>query len=40
VNATVFAVAGLIVAMVATIQLYAKKRRQDRMKLSGEMAQE
>lgn len=40
VNATVFAVAGLLVAMVATIQLYAKKRRQDQMKLSGEMAQE
>lgn len=40
VNATVFAVAGLIIAMVATIQLYAKKRRQDKIKLSGELAQE
>ncbi|MDF0555254.1 protoporphyrinogen oxidase HemJ [Kamptonema sp. UHCC 0994] len=39
-NATVFAVSGLIIAMVATIQLYAKKRRQDKIKLSGEMVQE
>ncbi|OCR01035.1 TIGR00701 family protein [Oscillatoriales cyanobacterium USR001] len=39
-NATVFAVAGLIIAMVVTIQLYAKKRQQDKLKLAAESGQE
>lgn len=38
-NATVWVIFGLIIAMVATIQLYAKKRRQDKEKLAAELTQ-
>ncbi len=38
-NATVWVIFGLIIAMAATIQLYAKKRRQDKEKLAAELTQ-
>lgn len=38
-NITVWVIFGLIIAMVASIQLYAKKRRQDREKLAAQMTQ-
>lgn len=38
-NATVWVIFGLIIAMVATIQLYAKKRRQDKEKLAAQLTQ-
>ena len=38
-NATVWVIFGLIITMVATIQLYAKKRRQDKEKLTAELTQ-
>ncbi|MDJ0694207.1 protoporphyrinogen oxidase HemJ [Mastigocoleus sp. MO_188.B34] len=38
-NATVWVIFGLIVTMVATIQLYAKKRRQDKEKLAAQLTQ-
>ena len=37
---TVWGVFGLVIAMAATIQLYAKKRRQDKERLMAEVAQE
>ena len=36
---TAWGIFGLIIAMAATIQLYAKKRRQDKEKLSAQLAQ-
>ena len=38
-NTTVWVTFGLIIAMIATIQLYAKKRRQDKEKLAAQMTQ-
>ena len=37
---TTWVISGMIIAMAATIHLYAKKRRQDKEKLVAEMAQE
>ena len=36
---TAWGIFGLVIAMAATIQLYAKKRRQDKEKLSAEISQ-
>ncbi|KST65057.1 protoporphyrinogen oxidase HemJ [Mastigocoleus testarum] len=38
-NATVWVIFGLIITMAATIQLYAKKRRQDKEKLAAQLTQ-
>jgi protoporphyrinogen IX oxidase len=39
-DATVWVIFGMVVAMVATIQLYARKRRLDKEKLLAESASE
>jgi len=36
---TAWGIFGLIIAMAATIQLYAKKRRQDKEKLEAQTSQ-
>ena len=36
---TAWGIFGLVIAMAATIQLYAKKRRQDREKLEAQVSQ-
>ena len=38
-NITVWVIFGLVIAMLATIQLYAKKRRQDKEKVAAQMTQ-
>ncbi|MEL7246151.1 MAG: TIGR00701 family protein, partial [Cyanobacteria bacterium J06573_2] len=36
---TAWGIFGLVIAMAATIQLYAKKRRQDKEKLEAQVSQ-